>query len=193
MFDLDKALAELSLYKSYIAGICREVQLYEQLYCSADSRAVLNSNLTSVFGIIQRSMFVSLLTRVSAVLDSKAFGTDPNLSLAYFHDKYWDYIDDSLQAEFESVSRAYKMLNIKQFRNKLVAHNDLSTVMGDRSVAHTIKDGDIASLLNSARVFCINLSRKLPGGMDVVLAVDSWRLTLGHDGHELVRRLQERS
>ncbi|MCY7264343.1 AbiU2 domain-containing protein [Pseudomonas protegens] len=189
MFDLEKALAELSRLNSYLVDIRREVNLYEQLYCVPSSLSVLNGNLTSVFSIVQRSMFISILTRVSAVFDAKSFGSDPNLSLAFVEDKYHGLLSTKTSGQFQDLNDEFKRLNIKKFRNKLIAHNDLSAVFGASPVSHSIKDGDIDRLLVGAREFCISLCHDLPGGIQAVLQVIPWRLRSGDDGLELVRRV----
>ncbi|WP_426214738.1 hypothetical protein [Pseudomonas sp. DWRC2-2] len=190
MFDLKAALNEISRYNSYISDIRREVQLYEQLYCFSASTDILNRNLTPVFSIIQKSMFISILTRISAVFDSKSFGSDNNLSLDFLEHKYREFASEALLSEFNELKGFYRKLNIKNYRNKLIAHNDLATVFGESSVSHTIKDGDIMSLLKSTHKFCINLCKCLPGGIETVLSVEPWQLKPGDDGLELLRRLQ---
>lgn len=190
MFDLKTALAELSRYNSYISDIRREVQLYEQLYCLSASTEILNRNITPVFSIIQKSMFISILTRVSAVFDSKSLGSNENLSLDFLEHKYRTYANEALRSEFDELKGRYQALNIKKYRNKLIAHNDLATVFGESSVSHTIKDGDIMSLLKATHKFCINLCKCLPGCIETVLSVEPWQLKPGDDGLELLRRLQ---
>ncbi|CAI8736364.1 HEPN_AbiU2 domain-containing protein [Pseudomonas sp. IT-P44] len=190
MFDLEEALRELSRYNSYITDIRREVLLYEQLYCSEDSLAIINANLMDVFKIVQKSMFVSILTRVSAVFDSKSFGSDPNLSLDYFEYKYREFASEKLLNDFEAIKGRYKALNIKNFRDKLIAHNDQKTIFGDSSITHSIKNGDVMKLLNDARGFCIDLCYCLPGGIQTVLEVVPWELKKGRDGLELLRRME---
>jgi hypothetical protein len=190
MFDLKTALAELSRYNSYISDIRIEVQLYEQLYCFAASTEILNRNITSVFSIVQKSMFISLLTRVSAVYDSKSVGSNENLSLDFLEHKYRAYASEALLSEFSELKGRYEALNIKAYRNKLIAHNDLATVLGASSVSHTIKDGDIMKLLQDTHRFCIHLCEGLPGGIETVLRVEPWQLKKGDDGFELLRRLE---
>ncbi|WP_223538744.1 hypothetical protein [Pseudomonas sp. BF-R-12] len=190
MFDLEEALRELSRYNSYITDIRREVMLFEQLYCSKGSLAIINANLMDVFKIVQRSMFVSILTRVSAVFDSKSFGSDPNLSLDYFEDKYREFAPEKLLNDFEAIKGRYKAMNIKNFRNKLIAHNDQKTIFGESSITHSIENGDLMKLLNDARGFCIDLCYCLPGGIQTVLEVVPWELKKDHDGLELLRRME---
>lgn len=190
MFDLEEALRELSRYNSYITDIRREVMLFEQLYCSEDSLAIINANLMDVFKIVQRSMFVSILTRVSAVFDSKSFRSDPNLSLDYFEDKYREFASEKLLNDFEAIKGRYEAMNIKNFRNKLIAHNDQKTIFGESSITHSIENGDLMKLLNDARGFCIDLCYCLPGGIQTVLEVVPWELKKGHDGFELLRRMK---
>ncbi|MNM32411.1 hypothetical protein D3C81_430030 [compost metagenome] len=189
MFNLDAALLELSKYNSYITDIRREVQLYEQIYCTEESLATINANLMDVFKIVQKSMFLSILTRVSAVFDSKAYKKDANLSLDYFEDKYRGFATEKLLSDFEEIKARYEALNIKAFRNKLIAHNDLSTILGNSSIAHSIGNGDVMQLLDDARKFCIELCHCLPGGMQTILKVEPWQLKKGDDGFELLRRL----
>ncbi|WP_300243263.1 hypothetical protein [Pseudomonas sp.] len=192
MFDLETAFAELSRYKSYISDIQREVQLYEQLYCSESSRAVLNKNLQTPFKIIQTSMFISVLTRVTAIFDSKALGSFSNLSLDFLEHKYREFSSKDLLDEFKELKERFDALNIKSFRNKLIAHIDLDTVLGGASVSHNIKDGDIMRLLQDVHKFCIHLCEGLPGGMEKVIRIEPWTLKKGDDGYELLRRLEVR-
>ncbi len=190
MFELEKALTEISRLKSYFTDIQREVQLYEQLYCSQESLAVMNKTLTPVFLILKRSMFISILTRVSAVFDSKSFGVDPNLCLAFLEDKYREHLSGETISKFQALNDKYKSLNIKKFRNKLIAHNDFAAVFNPGAVTHTIKQGDIDGLLVEAREFCVSLCQDLPGGIDTIFQVMPWQLQPGNDGKELIRRVE---
>ncbi len=187
MFDLEAAFKEFSRFNSYVTDVRREIQLYEQIYCSEESNLLRKAKLSDVFGIIQKSMFISVLTRVSALFDSKSFGEDKNLSVAHLAFTYQPYESEDVGLMRADLTKQYKALGIKGFRNKLIAHNDLATVLGSNTVSHNIKPGDLMKLMNDARQYAIALTRCIPGGMDAVLQVKRWELKDGQDGHELLR------
>lgn len=187
MFDIEAALKEFSRFNSYVVDVSREIQLFEQIYCSDDSAMLNQTKLADVFGIIQRSMFISILTRVAALFDSKACRGDKNLSVAHLASTYEAYETQEVRDLRLALLEKYTLVQIKDFRNKLIAHNDLATVIGDNSVSHNIKSGDLMDLMSTARDYAIALCRCTPGGMSAVLQVTPWALKLGRDGHELLR------
>lgn len=189
MFNFEEALEELKTLNRYIVEARREVKLFEEIYCSSESLGVINSSLTTVFSIIQRSMFSSILTKVSAIFDSKSFGRFDNLSLSFVEHKYRVHLSESSRRLFQDLQDRFECHNIKDFRNKLVAHNDRGTILGESEVMHQIGRGDLVRLLTDARSFCISVSEDLPGTLENALKVVPWEMRQGDDGKELIRRV----
>lgn len=178
----------LETYTKRVNALKYEVQLYEQLYCSEDSCKKLNANLLPVFTVLQKAMFISILTQISAVLDCKG-EKNSNLSLDYFIYAHRENITEELLWRYLEIKNNLKALEVKKFRHKCIAHHDLKTTLGDRRVTHSIKSGDFVKLLSNVRNWCVALARCLYGDAQTTVETLPWEWKKGEDGFELVRRL----
>ena len=178
----------LDIYTKRVNALKYEVQLYEQLYCSQDSCDALSANLSPVFNVLQRSMFISMLTQISALFDCKGV-KDVNLSLDYLVDAHRKKLSDELQRDYLEIKSCYTALNVKKLRRKCVAHHDLKSSLSDKRITHSIKSGDFVKLLTDLRNWCVALARCLYGERQTTVEVLPWEWRKGEDGFELLRRL----
>lgn len=188
MCEPSREFKALDTYTKRVNSLKYEVQLYEQLYCSEDSCEVLSANLSPVFNVLQKAMFISILTQISAVLDSKG-NKDVNLSLDYLVDAHRQKLTDELLVDYLEIKSCYTALKVKTFRHKCVAHHDLKTSLGDSRITHSIKSGDFIKLLTDVRNWCVALARCLYGDVQTTVEVLPWVWKKGEDGFELLRRL----
>lgn len=188
MCEPSREFKSLDIYTKRVNALKYEVQLYEQLYCSQDSCDVLSANLSPVFNVLQKSMFISILTQVSAVFDCKG-GKDVNLSLDYLVDVHRKKLTDELLRDYLEIKSCYTALKVKKLRHKCVAHHDLKTSLSDKRITHSIKSGDFVKLLTDVRNWCVALARCLYGEVQTTVEVLPWVWRKGDDGFELLRRL----
>ncbi|WP_339482572.1 AbiU2 domain-containing protein [Pseudomonas sp. RL_5y_Pfl2_73] len=190
MIDTKIAAKEVAFYLSYLADIKREVVLFEQLYCVIDSVSVLNATAPEQFKIIRKSMFVSILTRMAAMLDRPEFGKRDNFSLSYLAKKYQQHLNDELNQHQVDIENRFEALGATQFRHKMIAHNDYKAVFGEEDYSHEIGEGDLPELIDSMIEYCLLLLDSLPGSEGISLQAVPYELQPGKDGVELVRRLR---
>lgn len=188
MCEPSRDFKALDTYTKRVNALRYEVQLYEQIYCSEDSCNILSANLSPVFNVLQKAMFISILTQVSAVLDCKG-DKDLNLSLDYFIYEHRKKITEELLRHYLEIKNHFAALKVKRFRHKCIAHHDLKTSLGDRRVTHSIKSGDFINLLSNVRSWCVALARCLYEDSQTTVEVFPWEWRKGEDGLELLRRL----
>ncbi|MDH4871996.1 hypothetical protein [Pseudomonas sp. BN515] len=190
MVDIESVAKEVTFYLSYLADIKREVQLYEQLYCVSENVEVLSATAREPFKIIRKSMFVSILTRMAAVLDRPDFGKRDNFSLSFLAKKYQQHLNAELVQHQKDIEDRFEALGASQFRNKFIAHNDYNAVFGKEDYTHTIEEGDLTELLNSMIEYCLILLDAIPDSVGISLHAVPYELSPEDDGFELVRRLR---
>lgn len=190
MVDIKSAAKEVTLYLSYLADIKREVVLYEQLYCESDSVEVLNATVPEPFKIIRVSMFISILTRMAAMLDAPSYRKRDNFSLSYLANKYQQHLSADLIQRKKDIEEKFEAVGAPQFRNKLVAHNDYKAVFREEEYSHAIETGNLPELLDSMIEYCLLLMDALPGSGGISIHAAPYELQPGSDGIELVRRLR---
>lgn len=149
MFDIREAATDIARFLSFATDIKREAVLYEQMFCYEQSVEVANTTFPDSLSVIRRCVFVSVLTRLSAMFDPPRSGDRDNFSFAFLKEKYGEYFDSELLENASHIEERLSHLQVKSFRNKLIAHHDHKAVIGDEDFVHNIEQGDLPELLDS--------------------------------------------
>ena len=160
MFDIREAARDIAFFLSFATDIKREAVLYEQMFCSEDTVKIANQTFPDTLSVVKRCMFVSVLTRLSAMFDPPASMGRDNFSFAYLRKKYSQFFGPELDLDAKAIEDQIERLQIKSFRNKLIAHHDRLAVFGDEDYVHKIEQGDLPELLDSIiELFCSLIDR----------------------------------
>lgn len=144
-FDRSKVnQQELAVIKSYFVGLCTDLTLYSELFTSQESVDVLNKFNSLVFSHIQKAYIEKLCLSIACLLDPAETGKNENLSLArIIKQTNCPELDDKLN----QLKGLYESTGIKQWRQKLLAHNDLSTLMGTKPLSIRFEHDDIEIII----------------------------------------------
>jgi hypothetical protein len=122
--------SELKCFEDYFVSLCTDLTIYNQLFGSDDSVAVLNEFNNFIFHRIQLNFIEKICLKIACLMDPAASGrncSNKNLSLKRFVE-----IANcpELNKAYEKLYESYEKTGIKTWRNKILAHTDLNTAMG---------------------------------------------------------------
>lgn len=181
-FDRSKVnQKELEVLKSYFVSLCTDLTLYSELFTCQESVNVLNDFNSLVFSHIQKAYLEKLCLSIACLLDPAETGKNKNLSLARIV-KQCDCpeLDDKLS----KLNCLYESTGIKQWRQKLLAHNDLRTLMGAKPLNLKFRHDDIENIIEIIQEIFDDISDPtVHTDIKVVLPYDK-------NGRAFVRKLQ---
>ena len=182
---------ELKCFEDYFTSLCTDLTIYNQLFCSDDACSVLNEFNGLLFYRIQRSFIEKICLKVACLMDpasSGRGGQNENLSLARFVEVA---ANDELTQTYIRLQNSYENTGIKIWRNKILAHTDLKTAMGEYDFelkfdANTLNKiireiQDIFDLIKDPKIYT-DIEVTLPFDKDVPSFIAKLRMAIDQHG-----------
>ena len=135
-----------ALFKSRLSDISLNFTVYSELFDNIDSVNTLNSFHSFVFGNYQKCLVDALYLEIAKLFDPKG-KKDKNLSFLYLISLTNNDIHPELEGDFEELNTLFKTSNLKAYRNKLLAHNDLKAIQGVRAAKPEVTTETLQGLL----------------------------------------------
>ncbi|EKO3594226.1 hypothetical protein M3891_003403, partial [Vibrio metschnikovii] len=144
-FDRSKVnQQELKVLKSYFISLCTDLTLYSEFFTVQESVDVLNEFNSLVFSRIQRAYLEKLCLSLACLFDPAETRKNKNLSLSRIIKQC---NCPELDAKFNELNELYISTGIKNWRQKLLAHNDLRTLMGTKPLKLKFEYDDIENIM----------------------------------------------
>lgn len=144
-FDRSKVKQdELEVIKEYFANLCLDLTVYSDLFTEQQSIDAMNEFNSLVFGRIQKAYIEKLCLSLACLLDPAQTGNNKNLSLARI---IGQCECPDLDSKYADLLKIYELTGIKSWRSKLLAHNDLNTLMGNKELDLKFEHNDIENII----------------------------------------------
>lgn len=186
---------EIDRYIAEVIRIRRNIQLLIELFTEDDSRNVLLSVAGEVFESINRAMHDEIIMSVSRLFDSDSYEVK-NKKLEYLSQrnlvsKYESYLNDDLRKLREETTRLLTEIDIKNYRDLIIAHNDKATLIGQSStVKHNISSDKILSLLDTSMRLMIGIKSSILNTEQVSILSNLNEKYVGK-GKDLIEKLKK--
>ncbi|MDO6446253.1 hypothetical protein Q4493_10765 [Colwellia sp. 1_MG-2023] len=135
-----------ALFKSRLSDISLNFTVYSELFDNTHSVNTLNNFHSFVFGNYQKCLVDALYLEIAKLFDPKG-KKDKNLSFLYLISLTNDINHAELKENFEELCILFKSSNLKAYRNKLLAHNDLKAIQGVRAAKPEVTTETLKVLL----------------------------------------------
>lgn len=157
---------ELDRYIAEIVRVRRSIQLYIELFTKDESVHVLNDFSGDVFGVLQRSLHDEIIISLSRLFDGKHFiykkEKKENLSQLNLVSKYDSLLTDRHNKLRRKTKELLEHIDLKDYRDWKVAHNDKDTITGKNGVIkHNIDSETVISLLEKSLSLIIDIKSKV--------------------------------
>ncbi|PKG62641.1 MULTISPECIES: hypothetical protein [Pseudoalteromonas] len=135
---------ELKVIKEYFTNLCLDLTIYSDLFTEQQSIDAMNEFNSLVFSRIQKAYIEKLCLSLACLLDPAQTGKNKNLSLARV---ITQCECPELDGKYSELLKLYEFTGIKSWRSKLLAHNDLNTLMGKKKLDLKFEHDDIESII----------------------------------------------
>ena len=160
MLDLDRFITELD-------RLTTTVHFYDEVYCDKDTIKVVSRLSSEAARLIQLSVHNDIIMSASRLLfDGKEYKSSENhyeyLSQYNLATKYESYIDSELQTYRENLGKLKESLNVKNYRDLVLAHNDKATLTGESEFPkHNMETKDLLIMLKESRALFFGIRLKI--------------------------------
>ncbi len=188
MEDIDRYIIE-------VIRVRRSVVLYSELFEHLSSVSVLSDKAGKAFSVIQRSMHDEILISLSRLFDTDCYEKIKQkfeyLSQRNIVQKYQASLTDKAKAHRDQTTGLKQEIDIQDYRNLKVAHNDKPIlVSSDSSVKHGISSTKVLDLLDHSVQLMLCLKSSIANQTEVSVPVDLDNKLVGV-GNELVAKLRK--
>lgn len=139
--------SELKCFEDYFVSLCTDLTIYNQLFGSYDSVSVLKEFNNFIFHRIQINFIEKICLRIACLMDpatSGRSGTNKNLALKRFVEIA---SCSELNLAYGKLYESYEKTGIKTWRNKILAHTDLETAMGNFTFNLNLETDDLNQMI----------------------------------------------
>ena len=190
MIDLDRFIVELD-------RLITATHLYDELYCDDEAIKVVSSVSNQAFEIIRLSMHNDIvMSAARLIFDGKGYKTKDQeyeyLSQYNLATKYDRFIDAELNTHRDRVRNLKESLNVKNYRDLVLAHNDKPTLTGESELPkHNLETVTLLELLRESRLLFFGIRLKVAQEQgETSLAVAGCNVVRSGVGYNLVRKLK---
>lgn len=174
---------EIDWFIYEITRLRRSVQVYTELFTEKVPVEVLTSVSSEVFAIMQRAMHDEILISVT-----RLYGGKDNLSQFYIVSKHKSLLTDELAQLRNQTGELFKRLDIKDYRDTKIAHNDRTIhPFGGEIVKHNIDSHTLISLLETSLKLIIDIKLLLGNNSLPVRVNEKYE----RKGKELIEKLSK--
>jgi hypothetical protein len=160
MLDLDRFIIELD-------RLTTAVYFYDEIYGEEDTIRTLSALSSQAAGIIQHSLHNDIVMSLARLLfDGEAYKVSGNtyeyLSQYNLAKKYESYIDSDLQLHRDEIAKIKESINVKDYRNLILAHNDKATLTGQQDhPKHNLETTVLLKMLKESRLLFFGIRLKV--------------------------------
>jgi len=191
MLDIDRFIFELD-------RLVTAVHFYDEVYCNEDGVNAISSLSLEAAKIIQRSIHNDIvLSTARLVFDGKDFnsseGIRENLSQYNLACKYKEHIDPDLEKHRTTIAALKVQVDIKNYRDLVIAHNDKHTIIGlTPAPKHKIDTKTLLNLLGESRSLMFGIRLKIAkNNEETYLPFSDGSVRRCGVGREFIRRIKK--
>ncbi len=142
-------MEDSALFKKKLSDISLNFTVYRELFDSMGSVNTLNNFHSFIFGNYQRCLVDSIYLEVVKLFDPEG-DKNKNLSFPYLISLIKGDSRSELEADFEKLKNIFKDSNLKNYRNKLLAHNDLNAIQSIKALKLELTSETLENMLEKS-------------------------------------------
>lgn len=150
-----------SIYKMLfiVADLRRNLEVYRGLFDSQEDAQILRNNFREIEATIRMSISTRLILAFAALfVDGYKSCGDENLSFEALIKRSENKLTESTREMWKDFKKIIEEMNIKDFRNKRLAHFDYDVLMGKKMIEASISSDKLDEVLHLAQDLLHQLS-----------------------------------
>lgn len=160
MLDLDRFIVEID-------RVTKAIYFYDEIFGKKETIKIFEELSSEATRIIQQSLHNDIVMSFTRLLfDGEHYKTS-DLTYEYLSQyslvkKYASYIDQALQTHRNKIAKIKSSLNVKNYRDLVLAHNDKATLTGgDGHPKHNLETEVLLRILGLSRALIFGIRLKL--------------------------------
>jgi hypothetical protein len=139
-------MKQVALFKNKLSDISLNFTVYRKLFDDKDAVNTMNNFHSLVFGNYQKCLVDTLYLEIAKLFDRGTNQQNINLSFQYLISRTVGKFHPELNMDFQKLKSLFEASNLKTYRNKLLAHNDLKTIINSK-VARPVVTGEALKVI----------------------------------------------
>lgn len=168
MDDLAKDLTELKRFVVECMRIRRTLQVYKEFFETHETASILQNADEEVAFIIKRAMHDEIIISISRLYDGYGYKTKEacfeylsQINLIGTLLKKYNIQSKEISPLRARTKQLLDEIDIKSYRDRVIAHNDKEILMGEDSVKHKAKFQKLIDLIETSTHLAIELQANL--------------------------------
>ncbi|WP_146448358.1 hypothetical protein [Vibrio kanaloae] len=141
---------DVESFKAKLRDVSLNFTIYSELFDEQDAVDIMNNVNPLIFGNYQRCLVDVLYLEISKLLDPMRQGGNQNLSFAYIISLVPQQYQQELNSDLSVLENLFEQSNLKKYRNKKLAHNDLQSIKSERGIELNISSSKLENMLDCA-------------------------------------------
>ena len=184
-------ISDLDRFYQEIVRIERNTRIYDELYCGDKSYEILTEFAPEVFAVMQKALNDEIILSLSKAFDGMGMKNFEYLSQRNLTGRYMDFISPELTALRDRTTNVWKELNIRDYRNTILAHNDRKTLIGESEAPkHSVETAKVLELLIASRSYISGIKINVFGGQQSVSIPVNPNVNYQGYGSQFVNKLE---
>jgi hypothetical protein len=143
-------MEDVVLFKKKLSDVSLNFTVYTELFDSPEAVEAMNQFHPFIFGNYQKCLVDVLYLELTKLIDPQGKSGSKNLSFEFMIAKTSDEHQNELISDLTELSKLFEEVNLKKYRNKLLAHNDVSTLRGNKVLELEVTVSKLEIILNSS-------------------------------------------
>jgi hypothetical protein len=139
---------DVESFKAKLRDVSLNFTIYSELFDKQDTVDIMNNINPLIFGNYQRCLVDVLYLEISKLLDPMRQGRNQNLSFAYMISLVPQKHQQELKSDLFVLEKLFEQSNLKKYRNKKLAHNDLQSIKSERGFGLNISTSKLENMLD---------------------------------------------
>jgi len=142
-------LTSLHNLKNILADVSTDLTYYRQIFGSDENVSVLRDFSDWVFSNYQQCLINNIYSKLARLLDPKSSCGIDNLSFEYIINTCSLSDDPEIEESRVAINVKYESSGLKNYRNKVLSHNDAHTVLSGSQCGVNFNDETLDEFLSS--------------------------------------------
>lgn len=186
-------MQECEKFEDLLFDLSSDLTIYRQLFSNEETIATLNGFNSLIFGNYQKCLVNSIFSKIARLLDPPATGSskNSNLSLQFLIERLSIAENSEVMDEFGEIKFIFSSSGLKNYRNKILSHNDAKTAIRGESLSINIDASELEGLVE--RIGNLYFTVKYAAGLDQVNRSLDPLITLpfDKDGASFISKLKQ--
>ncbi|WP_219574156.1 AbiU2 domain-containing protein, partial [Vibrio parahaemolyticus] len=145
----DKMEEDVVLFKKKLSDVSLNFTVYTELFDSTEAVKAMNDFHPFIFGNYQKCLVDGLYLELTKLFDPQGKSGSKNLSFDFMISRVSKEHQTELRADLQELGKLFEEANLKKYRNKLLAHNDVNALRGSKVIELRVTTLKLEMILSS--------------------------------------------